>query len=260
MFLICILPFLLVVQVNLSQELTEALHSRAPYPINLESMVELLQYKHISSLTTHLKRHFKKDQDYRVLKKKAANSEYHISVNCFLRICGYCRHNQRKQIAQAILILTEKMGINKNSQKRRIAHDKEQATSKKRARQQQAENKDADMLGGEEEDVSDCSSLISSSPETSESNMESSFESSYNADEDDASLSSSSCDSDMSIDTSATMNSSDEVIQQNLRNIEYPLTSYFRAFAGQHHSYATFSHYSFWKTLTTTIFPNYLDP
>jgi hypothetical protein len=33
---------------------------------------------------------------------------YFITVDCFTKICGYCRHTQRKEIAKNLLDITEK--------------------------------------------------------------------------------------------------------------------------------------------------------
>eukprot|EP01110_Echinostelium_bisporum_P013384 TRINITY_DN9016_c0_g1_i1.p1 TRINITY_DN9016_c0_g1~~TRINITY_DN9016_c0_g1_i1.p1 ORF type:complete len:270 (+),score=49.74 TRINITY_DN9016_c0_g1_i1:61-870(+) len=87
-------------------DLEFALRSTDPYPINLESLVDLLKYKHISSLTTHLKRHFRKDTDYKKyhqIRNKRQICVYYISVDCFKKICGFCRHSARKDIAQHLL-------------------------------------------------------------------------------------------------------------------------------------------------------------
>jgi len=81
--------------------LEEALSSQDPYPINLDWLVPLLHYKHISSLTTHLKRHFEKEVDY---KKCSVGGgvrayTYQITVKCFKKICTKARHASRKQVA-----------------------------------------------------------------------------------------------------------------------------------------------------------------
>ena len=41
-----------------------AFESTNRFPIDLEWMVDLFKYKHISSLTTHLKRHFREKREY----------------------------------------------------------------------------------------------------------------------------------------------------------------------------------------------------
>jgi hypothetical protein len=81
--------------------LEDALSSLDPYPINLDWLVPLLHYKHISSLTTHLKRHFEKDVDY---KKCSVGGgvrayTYQITIKCFKMICTKARHASRKQVA-----------------------------------------------------------------------------------------------------------------------------------------------------------------
>jgi len=81
--------------------LEESLSSLDPYPINLDWLVPLLHYKHISSLTTHLKRHFEKEVDY---KKCSVGGgvrayTYQITVKCSKKICTKARHASRKQVA-----------------------------------------------------------------------------------------------------------------------------------------------------------------
>lgn len=64
--------------------------------------MELFKYKHISSLTTHLKRHFREKKEY--LKKAEGLTKkswrYYISVECFRKICYFCRHSERKVVAK----------------------------------------------------------------------------------------------------------------------------------------------------------------
>jgi len=85
---------------ELSEKLLQALISTQAFPINLAWIVPLLQYKHISSLTTHLKRHFKKDLDYQKLTSGSRTHTYFISVECFRGICNYARHSERRTLAQ----------------------------------------------------------------------------------------------------------------------------------------------------------------
>lgn len=84
------------------RKLLQAFETTHPYPIDLEWMVEIFKYKHISSLTTHLKRHFREKKEY--LKRSEGNNKkawrYYISVECFRRICYFCRHSERKVVAK----------------------------------------------------------------------------------------------------------------------------------------------------------------
>lgn len=66
--------------------------STSPYPINLKWMVDILKYKHISSLTTHLKRHFNEDEDYKRYPdaQNKRNWTYFISLKyvcLFVNVC-----------------------------------------------------------------------------------------------------------------------------------------------------------------------------
>jgi len=82
--------------------LEKALTSSEKYPINLEWMVGIFGYKHISSLITHLKRHARKDIDYKK-RSPLANArvyDYFITIDCFNTICGKARHESRKKVAQ----------------------------------------------------------------------------------------------------------------------------------------------------------------
>lgn len=84
-----------------SEQLLHALSSTEPFPINLAWIVPLLSYKHISSLTTHLKRHFEQDEHFQKYSSGGARTHtYKISIYCFREICQYARHSQRRQLAQ----------------------------------------------------------------------------------------------------------------------------------------------------------------
>jgi len=85
-----------------SRKLEESLSSHHRFPINLEWLVDLFKYKHISSLTTHLKRHFNEKLDYKRVPEgqNKRTWSYHITVDCFSRICHYCRHSERKIVAK----------------------------------------------------------------------------------------------------------------------------------------------------------------
>jgi len=85
-----------------SRKLEESLCSNHRFPINLEWLVDLFKYKHISSLTTHLKRHFLEKTDYKRIPEgqNKRTWSYHITVDCFMRICHYCRHSERKIVAK----------------------------------------------------------------------------------------------------------------------------------------------------------------
>lgn len=85
-----------------SRKLEESLSSHHRFPINLEWLVDLFKYKHISSLTTHLKRHFNEKIDYKRIPEgqNKRTWSYHITVDCFSRICHYCRHSERKIVAK----------------------------------------------------------------------------------------------------------------------------------------------------------------
>jgi hypothetical protein len=84
------------------RKLLYALESRHPFPIDLEWLVELFKYKHISSLHTHLKRHFREGREYtkHVEPQNKKAWSYHISVECFRRICYFGRHSERKVVAK----------------------------------------------------------------------------------------------------------------------------------------------------------------
>eukprot|EP01111_Echinosteliopsis_oligospora_P010673 TRINITY_DN3380_c0_g1_i1.p1 TRINITY_DN3380_c0_g1~~TRINITY_DN3380_c0_g1_i1.p1 ORF type:complete len:410 (-),score=87.12 TRINITY_DN3380_c0_g1_i1:54-1283(-) len=91
---------------GISSNIEYAMRSGDRYPINLESLVDLLKYKHISSLTTHLKRHFQRDRDYtksHQIRNKRQICVYYITVDCFKKICSLGRHTERKEIAQFLL-------------------------------------------------------------------------------------------------------------------------------------------------------------
>jgi hypothetical protein len=84
-----------------SEQLLQALSSTEPFPINLAWIVPLLSYKHISSLTTHLKRHFEQDEHFQKYSSGGARTHtYKISIYCFREICQYARHSQRRALAQ----------------------------------------------------------------------------------------------------------------------------------------------------------------
>jgi len=85
-----------------SRKLEESLSSHHRFPINLEWLVDLFKYKHISSLTTHLKRHFMEKADYKRIPEgqNKRTWSYHITIDCFSRICHYCRHTERKIVAK----------------------------------------------------------------------------------------------------------------------------------------------------------------
>jgi len=85
-----------------SRKLEESLSSHHRFPINLEWLVDLFKYKHISSLTTHLKRHFMEKIDYKRIPEgqNKRTWSYHITIDCFSRICHYCRHSERKIVAK----------------------------------------------------------------------------------------------------------------------------------------------------------------
>jgi len=85
-----------------SRKLEDSLSSHHRFPINLEWLVDLFKYKHISSLTTHLKRHFNEKIDYKRIPEgqNKRTWSYHITVDCFSRICHYCRHSERKIVAK----------------------------------------------------------------------------------------------------------------------------------------------------------------
>jgi len=205
-------------RVVISQELSDALVSKARYPIKLDSLVELLRYKHISSLTTHLKRHFNKDKDYKVT-KQTPSSLYHISVNCFLRICGYVRHHQRKEIAQSILKLTDKMGINKKFKKRPNILSKLKLCKNPQLTGNKVILSREDEEGGEDKGGEYSDSC--SSPESDST--------SYSADDDSNSSSASGGDienMDICIPHTTLSNTCDDSVQQNLKNIEYTTTNW----------------------------------
>jgi len=92
---------------KIPRQLLEAFESTEPYPINLEWLVIPMKYKHISSLTTHLKRHFSEGVDYVKYKEEAHGQRttwvYYVSTKCFRGICNYCRHSDRKKVAQHLL-------------------------------------------------------------------------------------------------------------------------------------------------------------
>jgi len=84
-----------------SEQLLQSLSSTEPFPINLAWIVPLLSYKHISSLTTHLKRHFEQDEHFQKYSSGGARTHtYKISIYCFREICQYARHSQRRALAQ----------------------------------------------------------------------------------------------------------------------------------------------------------------
>lgn len=105
-----------------AKKLEQALRSHERFPINLEWMVDVFKYKHISSLTTHLKRHFKMNVHYKRFAQEQNKRvwTYFISVECFIGICEYVRHAARKKIANVWL---RKVGIKGGS--RRTARDYE---------------------------------------------------------------------------------------------------------------------------------------
>jgi hypothetical protein len=84
------------------RKLLQSLEGSNPYPIDLEWMVEIFKYKHISSLTTHLKRHCRERKEYlkRAEGTNKKSTRYFISVECFKRICYFCRHSERKAVAK----------------------------------------------------------------------------------------------------------------------------------------------------------------
>lgn len=88
-------------QANHTRKLEQALKSHQRFPVNLEWMVDVFKYKHISSLTTHLKRHFKLNVHYKRFSQEQNKRvwTYFITVDCFIGICEYVRHAARKKIA-----------------------------------------------------------------------------------------------------------------------------------------------------------------
>jgi len=93
-----------------TKKLEQALRSNERFPINLEWMVDVFKYKHISSLTTHLKRHFKMNVHYKRFAQEQNKRvwTYFITVDCFIGICEYVRHAARKKIANVWL---RKVGV-----------------------------------------------------------------------------------------------------------------------------------------------------
>jgi len=92
---------------KIPRQLLESFQSKERFPINLEWLVIPMKYKHISSLTTHLKRHFFEGVDYEKYKEEAHGQRttwvYYVTTKCFRGICNYCRHSDRKKIAQHLL-------------------------------------------------------------------------------------------------------------------------------------------------------------
>jgi hypothetical protein len=86
-------------------------------------MVDVFKYKHISSLTTHLKRHFKMNVHYRRFSQEQNKRvwTYFITVDCFIGICEYVRHAARKKIANVWL---RKVGIKGSA--RRVVREHEE--------------------------------------------------------------------------------------------------------------------------------------
>jgi len=107
-----------------SKKLEQALRSPEKFPINLEWMVDVFKYKHISSLTTHLKRHFKMNVHYKRFSQEQNKRvwTYFITVDCFIGICEYVRHAARKKIATVWL---RKVGV-KGSSRRAAPKDYEE--------------------------------------------------------------------------------------------------------------------------------------
>eukprot|EP00026_Physarum_polycephalum_P007148 Phypoly_transcript_07204.p1 GENE.Phypoly_transcript_07204~~Phypoly_transcript_07204.p1 ORF type:complete len:451 (+),score=100.14 Phypoly_transcript_07204:16-1368(+) len=93
-----------------TKKLEQGLRSNERFPINLEWMVDVFKYKHISSLTTHLKRHFKINVHYKRFAQEQNKRvwTYFITVDCFIGICEYVRHAARKKIANVWL---RKVGV-----------------------------------------------------------------------------------------------------------------------------------------------------
>lgn len=131
-----------------SGQLMQALASADPFPINLAWIVPLLNYKHISSLTTHLKRHFEKDEHFQKYSSGGARTHtYRISIFCFREICQFARHSQRRTLAQYwVKVIDEVSGANfKDSGKRKY---KKLKITKHRSPPSHDENEEED-----EEDV-----------------------------------------------------------------------------------------------------------
>jgi hypothetical protein len=105
-----------------AKKLEQALRSHERFPVNLEWMVDVFKYKHISSLTTHLKRHFKMNVHYKRFAQEQNKRvwTYFISVDCFIGICEYVRHAARKKIANLWL---RKVGVKGNSKRQSREYD-----------------------------------------------------------------------------------------------------------------------------------------
>lgn len=106
-------PFALIIYFAFLQhyknKLKQALKSRSTYPINLKWMVDVFFYKHISSLTTHLKRHFVEEQDYMRKPNGKRSWSYYITVKCFVRICNYSRHARRQTVSKQWIKLVKRI-------------------------------------------------------------------------------------------------------------------------------------------------------
>jgi hypothetical protein len=111
-----------------AKKLEQALRSHERFPINLEWMVDVFKYKHISSLTTHLKRHFKMNVHYKRFAQEQNKRvwTYFISVECFIGICEYVRHAARKKIANVWL---RKVGIKAGARRTSRDYDDDLASA-----------------------------------------------------------------------------------------------------------------------------------
>jgi hypothetical protein len=129
-----------------AKKLEQALRSHDRFPVNLEWMVDVFKYKHISSLTTHLKRHFKMNVHYKRFAQEQNKRvwTYFISVDCFIGICEYVRHAARKKIANLWL---RKVGV-KGSTKRQPREYDYSATSEEEEGEEEGEE---EAEGGEYE-------------------------------------------------------------------------------------------------------------
>ena len=136
----------------------QALSSAEPFPINLAWIVPLLSYKHISSLTTHLKRHFEQDEHFQKYSSGGARTHtYKISIYCFREICQYARHSQRRALAQYwIKVIDDVAGGDFKKEQSKLKYKKiKSATSNGSKKRQSSAKHNNDEDGADDFDEDD---------------------------------------------------------------------------------------------------------